>query len=100
MATTAIKPISRDEMSRHTAKLDRAYREEFEAKIKERSEKGFTINDLSILTGWTKTYFFRLIKDKRIPKPERHGKNHTLRWPEEQARVVLAFHRQQENRFS
>lgn len=97
---TTTKPISQAEMARHAAKLDLAYREEFDAKIKERKELGFTINDMSILTGWTKTYFFRLIKDKRIPKPDRHGKNHTLRWPEDRARVVIAFYQQQQGKFS
>lgn len=103
MTTTATKPISQAEMARHTARLNRAYSEEIENRIKDRDELGFTINDLAILTGWTKTYFFRLIKDKRIPKPTRsktmHGGHRVLRWTEEQARQVLAFHEQQGQRF-
>lgn len=89
--TTKTKPISQAEMARHTARLDRAYREELADQLRSRTDQRFTIDDMSILTGWAKTYFFRLERDGRIPRAKRVGTRRVHQWSEEQARTIMAF---------
>lgn len=92
-----IIPISQAEMARQLERLK-----------EKRVEGRYTIHDMSILTGWSHTYLMRLEKDSRIPRAERVGPKRgdpkrkargIRRWGEDQARVILGFMREQEEKF-
>ena len=85
-------------MARQTAKLDKQYDDDLAERLRKRVAGRFTIQDLSILTGWSKPYFITLEQDGLIPKSKIVGTRRSHRWTKNQAKVILEFAREQQSK--
>lgn len=98
MATRA-QPVSQAEMTRQTERLDQQYRIELLKELEGRVAMRFTMRDMTIITGWTQEYLFRLEKTGTIPRARRVGTRRIHQWTEAQARTILGFAKAQDERF-